>query len=301
MGNDTLKSHQYKSQKTEKQSKTGLAPALYLVATPIGNASDITLRALAVLDAADAIFCEDTRVTQKLLAMHGITGKKLIAAHDHNEDAAAPKIAARIKDGEAVAYASDAGLPLISDPGARIVKTLLDEGLSITSLPGANAALTALQLSGLPATSFYFAGFLPVKTNARRDALAALAAIPATLIFYEAPHRLKESLADMLAVFGARPAVYARELTKRFEDIQRGALDTLCARAEEAEKIRGECVILVGAAQPGDTIKAPQDKVDAMLRDALKTLSPRDAAFDVATKTGLKKRDVYQRILEMKT
>ncbi|NDE90030.1 MAG: 16S rRNA (cytidine(1402)-2'-O)-methyltransferase [Alphaproteobacteria bacterium] len=274
--------------------------SLTLVATPIGNASDISLRALDTLRTADLIFCEDTRQTQKLLMMHGITGKKLVAAHAHNESHAASKILAEVEAGKQVAYASDAGLPLISDPGETIMQVMIDAGASVTSIPGANAALTALQLSGLPPLPFYFAGFLPPKTKARCDALKLLEKIPATLIFYEAPHRLSETLGDMLHVLGDRKAATARELTKMHEEIQRGTLATLFADAEKQERIRGECVILVAPYSPETEQHDDADETDALLLQALKTLSPRDAAFDVAAKTGQQRRALYQRILELK-
>ena len=261
--------------------------SLTLVATPIGNASDISLRALDTLRTADLIFCEDTRQTQKLLMMHGITGKKLVAAHAHNESHAASKILAEVEAGKQVAYASDAGLPLISDPGETIMQVMI-------------AALTALQLSGLPPLPFYFAGFLPPKTKARCDALKLLEKIPATLIFYEAPHRLSETLGDMLHVLGDRKAATARELTKMHEEIQRGTLATLFADAEKQERIRGECVILVAPYSPETEQHDDADETDALLLQALKTLSPRDAAFDVAAKTGQQRRALYQRILELK-
>ncbi len=282
--------------------KTGAEASgqLSLVATPIGNSADISLRALDTFRHADIIFCEDTRQTQKLLMMHGITGKKLAAAHEHNEAYAATKILAEIKAGKSVAYASDAGLPLISDPGETIMQVMIEEGVSVTSVPGANAALTALQLSGLPPLPFYFAGFLPPKTKARKDVLKLLQSIPATLVFYEAPHRLAETLADMLHVLGDRNAAYARELTKMHEEIQRGALSALSKHTEQQERIRGECVILIAPPSNETAQNDDADETDKLLLLALKTLSPRDAAFDVAAKTGLQRRALYQRILELK-
>lgn len=299
--------HKDKGQRQRGQHKTGdddaakkssLAAGLYLVATPIGHAQDISLRALDVLDDADAIYCEDTRVSQKLFHMHGISYTRLRAAHDHNEEKAASDIVADIKKGKAVAYVSDAGLPLISDPGHVIVQHVLDEGLMLTSIPGANAALTALQLSGLPALPFYFAGFLPPKTKARKDALEAIKTFPATLLFYEAPHRLAECLDDMAGVFGERPAAYARELTKMHEEVVRGTLPELCHKLKkQKEDVRGEIVIVIGP--PLADAPMDSDNVDKLLRKALQTLSPRDAAFDVAARTGLSKRTLYNRILEM--
>jgi 16S rRNA (cytidine1402-2'-O)-methyltransferase len=232
--------------------------------------------------------------------MHGITGKKLAAAHEHNEAYAAGKILEAVREGQNVAYASDAGLPLISDPGLQIIQTMIAQDVDVTSIPGANAALTALQLSGLPPLPFYFAGFLPPKTKARKDALKVLESIPATLVFYEAPHRLAETLADMQHVLGDRDCAFARELTKLHEEIQRGKLSELFKKADAQERIRGECVIVVAPPSQSTAQNDNADETDALLLQALKTLSPRDAAFDVAAKTGLQRRALYQRILEFK-
>lgn len=289
-----------KKQATQAASRQNTAGSLTLVATPIGNASDITLRAIKAFQDADIIFCEDTRQTQKLLMMHGITGKKCAAAHEHNESLAAQKILLEIQAGKNVAYASDAGLPLISDPGETIMQMMIDEGITVTSIPGANAALTALQLSGLPPLPFYFAGFLPPKSKARKDALHALEQLPATLVFYEAPHRLLETLEDMQHVLGNRRACYARELTKLHEEVQRGALSELIAHAGDAQRIRGELVIVVAPYAQGAAQTGHEGDTDKLLLEALKTLSPRDAAFDVAAKTGGQRRALYQRILELK-
>lgn len=297
----------YKGEAGKKQASAGLvgrsaeaSGQLTLVATPIGNAADISLRALDTLRNAELIFCEDTRQTQKLLMIHGITGKKLVAAHQHNEAAAAQKILAEIDAGKSVVYVSDAGLPLISDPGETIMHAVIDAGAKVTSIPGANAALTALQLSGLPPLPFYFAGFLPPKTKARKDALKLLQSIPATLVFYEAPHRLAETLADMLSVLGNRNAAYARELTKMYEEVQRGTLSQLSKHTEAQETIRGECVICIAPPAQETAQNEDANETDKLLLAALKTLSPRDAAFDVAAKTGLQRRALYQRILELK-
>ncbi len=284
-----------------ERSRKNTSGSLALIATPIGNSADISLRALDTLRKAELIFCEDTRQTQKLLMMHGITGKKLVAAHQHNEAAAAKKILEEINAGKTIAYASDAGLPLISDPGETIMQVMIEEGVNVTSIPGANAALTALQLSGLPPLPFYFAGFLPPKTKARKDALKLLHSIPATLVFYEAPHRLAETLADMLAVLGNRHAAYARELTKMHEEVQRGTLSELSKHTEKQERIRGECVICIAPPDAETAQHDDADEIDKLLLSALQTLSPRDAAFDVAAKTGQQRRALYQRILELKS
>ncbi len=289
-----LKRQAIKSQ--GETEKPGLEAGLYLVATPIGHAQDITLRALAVLSQADIVACEDTRVTRKLFTLHNITPKKLISVHAHNERKSAEDILAAIENGKSVAYVSDAGLPLISDPGHILVDYLIEKEAPITSIPGANAALTALQLSGLGSGAFYFAGFLPPKTGARQKALQILAHIDAVLIFYEAPHRLVDTLADMKNILGNRAGALARELTKKHEEILRGDLENLCTQLSTREKILGECVIVLG---PPAAEEAPSDdKVDALLKQALKTMSRRDAAHAVAEQTGLPKRVVYQRLLD---
>jgi 16S rRNA (cytidine1402-2'-O)-methyltransferase len=287
-----------KAASKDKRSSTGMQPGLYLVATPIGHARDITLRALDTLKAADIIFCEDTRVTAKLLTLHGIKGKKLVAAHAHNEKASAATIAEHVRDGKVVAYASDAGLPLISDPGESIVSALAEEGLPVTSLPGANAALTALQLSGLSAMPFYFAGFLPPKASARKRMLESMKSLEATLVFYEAPHRILEALDDIREVLGNRSAALGRELTKLHEEVLRGPLDTIAAQLAKKPAIKGEIALAIAGA--GDEEEAiDQAEIDRLLLEARKTLSAKDAAAIMSGKTGLPKRELYQRLLHL--
>jgi 16S rRNA (cytidine1402-2'-O)-methyltransferase len=282
----------------DKPGSKSLQPGLYLVATPIGHAKDITLRALEVLQTADVIFCEDTRVTQKLLMIHGIKGKKLVSAHAHNEQQAASIIAEKIREGLVVAYASDAGLPLISDPGQIIVSMLAKEGLPITSLPGANAALTALQLSGLPPLPFYFAGFLPQKASARRRQLQALKSLEATLVFYEAPHRIFETIADLREVLGNRRASLGRELTKLHEEVLRGSLDEIEAGLKKKPVVKGEIALaLAPPAEEDEPIN--QAEIDRLLIEARKTLSAKDAAAIMSGRTGLPKRELYQRLLHL--
>lgn len=272
---------------------------LYLVATPIGHAQDITLRALNMLRQADYLFCEDTRVSGNLLRLHGISAnKRLRNLHEHNEHEMALEIVKLIKQGKSIAYLSDAGLPLISDPGAFLVQQIVQHEMPVTSLPGANAALTALQLSGLPTDRFTFHGFLPAKAKARQEMLQKLATIPITQIFYEAPHRIEKSLTDMLAAFGPRQAVVARELTKLHEEVLRGSLDDLLRQIREKEKLRGEMVVVIAPAEKMQEAQQEND-VDLMLREALKTMSARDAAFHVSSKTGLKRRAMYQRLVEL--
>lgn len=267
-----------------------------IVATPIGNAADITLRALEVLKSVDAILCEDTRVSAKLLARHGIR-RPLIAYHEHNAERMRPQILDRLRRGESLALISDAGQPLVSDPGFKLVRAALAEGLPVTALPGPSAALTALVLSGLPTDRFFFAGFLPPKSAARRRALAELAAIPGSLIFFEGVQRLPACLADMAAVLGPRPAAVARELTKLFEEVRRGALDELAAHYAAAGPPLGEVTIVVA---PPEGPQAPSEEaLDQALADALATRSLRDAVDAVAAALGLPRRQVYARALAL--
>jgi 16S rRNA (cytidine1402-2'-O)-methyltransferase len=270
---------------------------LAVVATPIGNAGDITLRALAALKACDAIICEDTRVSAKLLARHDIR-RPLVAYHEHNAERMRPKILDRLRAGDSLALISDAGTPLVSDPGYKLMRTVIAEGLPVTTLPGPSAALAALLLSGLPPDRFFFAGFLPPKAAARRQALGELIAIPATLIVFEAPSRLPESLADMAAVLGPRPAAIARELTKLFEEVRRDDLAALARHYAQSGPPRGEVVVVIGPpgdAQPaGDAANAA---IDAALGEALGQMTLRDAVDAVAATSGQPRRAVYARAL----
>ncbi|WP_322099424.1 16S rRNA (cytidine(1402)-2'-O)-methyltransferase [Haematospirillum jordaniae] len=276
-----------------------LSAGLYIVATPIGNMGDITERACRVLAGADVVACEDTRVTGAMLKRLGMS-VPLLAYHEHNADRVRPQILARVAGGEAVVLVSDAGTPLISDPGYKLVRSAADEGLSVIPVPGASALLTALMVAGLPTDRFLFAGFPPARSKARQDLFASLAAVPATLVFYESVHRLPESLADMAAVLGDRPAAVCRELTKLYEDVRRGSLPELSALYEQEGAPRGEVVVVVGP--PSDTGHAVStDDIDALLRQSLQTLSIRDAVSLVAGQTGVKKRDVYARALELTT
>lgn len=271
------------------------APGLYLVATPIGNLGDITLRALELLKSAHAILCEDSRVTAKLLRHYGIS-KPLLAYHDHNAEAMRPKILERLAVGESLALVSDAGTPLISDPGYKLVREAIGRGFAVTALPGASASLTALQLSGLPSDRFLFAGFLPPRGEARRKALVELAPIAATLIFYESAARLPESLQDMVEIMGDRPAAVARELTKLFEEVRRAPLSELAQYYEIVGPPKGELVLLVGPADRARASPTPAE-LDAALERALATASLRDAVAAVAAATGLPKRTIYARAL----
>lgn len=273
-----------------------LAPGLYVVATPIGHLADISLRALATLAAADRILAEDTRVTRVLTTHYGIA-TPLTAYHDHNEAAEVPRLLARLRAGERLALVSDAGTPLVSDPGQRLVHAVIAEGLPVFAVPGASAVLTGLVVAGFPAESFYFAGFLPAKQGERRRAIRALEAVPGALVFYEAPHRIAESLADLAAMLGERPAAVARELTKKFEEVRRGPLGRLTAHYAETGQPRGEFVIVVGAPEAPRALG--DAAIDAALVRALESHSARDAAAIVAAELGLARRRVYARALTL--
>lgn len=276
-----------------------LAGGLYLVSTPIGNARDITLRALDVLAAADVLAAEDTRNTRRLLAIHGVRrppGGQLLPYHDHNGAAQRPRLMAALAAGRSVALVSDAGTPLVADPGYRLAADAIAAGHPVTAVPGASAALAALAVAGLPTDRFLFAGFAPPRRSARRTVFSELAGVPATLIFYESPRRLAECLGDMAEVFGPdRPAVVCRELTKRFEETLRDRLGALAAAAA-AEAPRGEVVILVG---PGGPQSASEDELDRALSEAMPGRSVRDAADLVAVALGLPRRTVYARALAL--
>ena len=272
---------------------------LYVVATPIGNAGDITLRAINVLAIADAIACEDTRNTAHLLTRYGLS-KELLAAHEHNEREAAEKLIARLQAGQRIALVSDAGTPGVSDPGARIVDAVRAAGLRVMPLPGASAAISALSASGLVNDSFHFVGFLPAKAKQRDTALLALHTIAATLVFYEAPHRITETISALAAIFEAeREIVFARELTKLFEEIHRCKVSEAAAwLAADANRQRGEFVILLeGASATADADQAEADRVLSIL---LSECSVKQAASLAAQITGCKKNALYERALRMK-
>jgi 16S rRNA (cytidine1402-2'-O)-methyltransferase len=272
-----------------------LEQGLYLVATPIGNLADISLRALTVLARADVIYCEDTRHSLTLTAHYAIT-THLTPYHEHNGARERPKILARLAAGQRVALISDAGTPLISDPGYKLVREAVGAGHRVLALPGASAPLTALTVSGLPTDAFFFAGFLPVRSGARRTRAAELAAVPATLIFFEAPSRMADALADLAAVYGDRPAAVARELTKRFETVSRGSLPELAAAFGTGDG-RGEFVILVGPPVAGEVT---DEVITARLVAALTTSSLRDAAKAIADDLGVAKARVYDLGLRLK-
>jgi 16S rRNA (cytidine1402-2'-O)-methyltransferase len=274
-----------------------LEPALYLVATPIGNLGDITLRALETLAAADILACEDTRVTRVLLDRYGIR-QRPTPYHEHNAAEAGPRLIDALLAGKSVALVSDAGTPLVSDPGFRLVGQALEAGIRVVPIPGASAVLAALTASGLPSDAFMFAGFLPVKDGQRRSRLSELTAVPATLIFFESPRRLSDTLAAMAEVFGDRSAAVGRELTKRFEEMRTGSLAALAAHYAEAPTPKGEIVICVGPPHEAEAAD-PQD-VDRLLLSLAKEMPASKAAAEAARMTGGQKPALYRRLLELK-
>ena len=263
-----------------------MAGVLYIVATPIGNLEDITLRALRVLREADLIACEDTRHTRKLLDHFGIA-KPAVSYHEHNEAARAAELVGRLEGGENIVLVSDAGTPLVSDPGYRVVRAAIDAGITVVPIPGASAVLAALAASGLPTDSFRFCGFLPAKSSQRRKILEQFSNEESTLVFYEAPHRVQDALEDVAAVMGARPVVVARELTKLHEEFLRGTA------AEIREKIvpRGEIVLLIGKGEPVADDTPIEDAVRALEQKGMPRM---DAIKQVARQRGLSKREVYR-------
>jgi len=272
-----------------------LEAGLYLVATPIGNLRDITLRALEMLAAADVVACEDTRVTRKLFEHYGLS-TPLMPYHEHNAETARPKILARIAAGEAVALVSDAGTPLISDPGYKLARAAAAAGHLVSAAPGASAALMALTLSGLPTDRFLFAGFLPPRLEKRRARIAELARIPATLVLFESGARLAATLVELAQQLGAREAVVARELTKLHEEVRRGTLAALAADYAAGAETRGEIALVIA---PPPESRAEAGDVDALLRAALTRVTLKDAVAEVAAATGEARRTVYGRALAL--
>ncbi|MBE0692214.1 MAG: 16S rRNA (cytidine(1402)-2'-O)-methyltransferase [Aquamicrobium sp.] len=273
-----------------------LPPALYLVATPIGNLADITIRALETLAAADILACEDTRVTRVLLTRYGIS-RRTTAYHEHNAAEAGPKLAEAVLAGRSVALVSDAGTPLVSDPGYRLVEEVVAAGGAVVPIPGPSALLAALTASGLPSDTFLFAGFLPSKAGQRTTRLEELKAVPATLVFYESPRRLAGALSAMADVLGDRPAAVCRELTKTFEEVRRGPLAALAAAYAGEDTPRGEIVVCVGPPLPQE---ARAEDVDALLLSLSAELGASKAAAEVAKMTGGRKADLYRRLMELK-
>lgn len=270
---------------------------LHIVATPIGNLRDITLRAIDTLSQVDFIACEDTRVTARLLSAHDIR-TSMTAYHEHNAARVLPGMIKRLENGETMALVSDAGTPLISDPGYRLVRAAQDAGIPVTTEPGPSSPLAALVLSGLPSDRFLFAGFLPNKQAARKRILAEFANINATLVFLESTRRLAASLSDMAVVLGAREAAVARELTKLHEEIRRGDLAELADHYRDAGPPKGEAVVVVGPPDQ-DAALVSAEELDDLLIKALNTMSVRDAASTVAAASGRTRRDIYARALEL--
>lgn len=277
--------------------ETSFIKGLYLVSTPIGNLGDISDRAVKTLKTADVVACEDTRVTAKLFSLLGISSP-LTPYHEHNADKVRPALMKRLKNGETIALVSDAGTPLVNDPGYRLVQDCIAENVYVSAVPGASAVLTALQLSGLPCHRFLFSGFLPVKSAARKKELKELSTVNSTLIFYEAPQRIEETLDDMLEVLGNRRIAVARELTKKFEETVRGNLSEIIAKYKECGVPKGEFVLVV--APPDKDEKISEEELKNLLSAALKEMSLKDAVAQCVKKTGLNKKQVYETALALK-
>ena len=266
---------------------------LYLVATPIGNLEDITLRALRVLREADLIACEDTRQTGKLLQHFGIIAKPMVSYHEHNEAARTQELVAKLESGTNIALVSDAGTPLVSDPGYRLVIAAADAGITVVPIPGASAILGALAAAGLPTDAFRFSGFLPAKTGQRKKALEELRGEDCTLIFYEAPHRILDALSDIAAVYGERPVVVARELTKMHEEFLRGTVEEVRATLAARPSVKGEITLLIGKGPPVVSATPVEDAVRELEQRGVPRM---DAIKQVARERGLSKREVYSRV-----
>jgi 16S rRNA (cytidine1402-2'-O)-methyltransferase len=272
-----------------------IQPGLHVVATPIGNLGDVTVRALETLAGADLVACEDTRVTHRLMERYGIA-TPLAAYHDHNAESARPRLLALLAEGGALALVSDAGTPLVSDPGFKLVREVSAAGFNVTALPGPSSVLTALSLSALPTDRFFFEGFLPAKQTARRARLAELARIDATLVLFESGARVQESLRDLTHVMGSREAAICRELTKLHEEVRRAPLSELAATADDLET-RGEFVLVIGPPAPDTGLS--EDALDDLLRTSLARGSVRDAVAHAVEVSGRPRRDIYARALEL--
>lgn len=275
-----------------------LPPGLHLVATPIGNLGDITPRALVTLAQADRVYCEDTRVSRPMLARFSVN-RQLSSYHEHNAEAARRDIIARIEQGGTVALISDAGMPAISDPGFKLARDVIAAGGEVYTVPGPCALTAALTISGLPTDRFFFAGFLPQKTTARRTRIEALASVSGTLLFYESPHRVTAALEDLADVLGERPAALARELTKKFEEVRRGTLSELATWSAETPP-RGEIVIVVAPPTEPDTSEIDDDAILAALREVLPDMRPAAAAKSISQKLGVPRPRVYDLVLSLK-
>lgn len=281
---------------TKAQASTN-AGGITFVATPIGTARDITLRALDVLRDVDVLVAEDTRTLRKLMDIHAVpvNGRPMIAYHDHNGGAVRPRLMGLLREGKSIAYASEAGTPLVADPGYGLAQEALDQGFAVTSAPGPSAVITALTIAGLPTDRFFFAGFAPNASSARKGFIEETREIPGTLVFYESPKRLAAFLADACAVLGDRQATVCRELTKKFEEARRGPLSELAAHYQE-NKAKGEVVVVIDRNR-SDSVNA--ETLEDSLRTALQTMRVRDAADAVSKAHGVARRDVYQLAIEM--
>ena len=268
---------------------------LYLVSTPIGNLGDISERAKQVLSNVDLVACEDTRTSGQLFSLIGIQVAATIPYHEHNADKMRPKLIDKLKRGVDIALVSDAGTPLISDPGYKLVRDCYDNGIQVTTVPGANAVLSALQLSGLPTNAFYFAGFLPPKTTGRKKVLQALLNLQATLIIYETPNRLIEMLDDINTVLGNRPMAVIRELTKKFEEVRRGSVQDLISYYAKNGEPKGELVLVIGRQENDQNWTS--ESVHSLIGKTLKNHTPRDTAEIVAEKTGIPKKQIYKQVI----
>lgn len=275
--------------------KNKIAPGLYLVSTPIGNLGDITLRALDTLDAADLVVCEDTRVSGKLMDYYGLH-KKLMAYHDHNAARQRPEILQQLRDGKIIALISDAGTPLVSDPGYKLVQDCIAAGLPVTPVPGANAPLPALQLSGFPSDQFCFLGFMPPKSGARKTLLSIWKHVPATLMAFETGPRLQKSLEDIADVYGDRPVAVVREITKMFEDVRRGTPAELLAEYEKSGEPKGEIVLVIA---PPLEAALDDDAIEEKIRLALRTMKTKEAAAHVADISGRPKGEIYDLVIKI--
>lgn len=274
-----------------------LPPGLHVVATPIGNLGDITLRALSTLAAADLVLCEDTRTSGKLMERFAIK-VRLSPYHEHNAQKVRPQILERLQQGAAIALISDAGMPLVSDPGYRLVKEAAELGIAVTACPGPSAVLTGLALSGLPTDRFLFAGFVPQKQGERLRLFAEFAKLKATLVFFESPHRIVESLGDLETALPHRSVAVTRELTKLHEEVLRGAAPEIAATLAARPAVKGEITLIVGP--PTEEEKASDTDIEAAIGEALSTMPASKAASDVAKRFNLNRSDIYQRILTRK-